>query len=285
MTPLYIHCSKQVLPVEELAKAIFLLQTIEECDEECASLKKKLIACFDEIPDKEGRKQFRTARYYTNGLFELEDRSNVYNSLKLILEPWESKTIPKEPSLSKTEKYRYLRRFGILWTNQVREYLKLRYSILREDKIDINALKEKIAAIKALTKEEKKLLSLSDLKDRKCSLGDKMLSLFFTGRSICTNRPEHRGWHSKAEPRRAGWLTDEQVAYVAEMLTGNTPEKLFNERLYDLSKETAYHPEAFVYKGEEVPYYSIKLYNLLYCQAQAVTGKNCRRVLKRYGIL
>lgn len=78
-------------PIEEAAKALLVLQTYDEFDEEAESLKKKIIEMYEDVPIKNNKKRYGKMTYSPSGIcyYSNSNREDSYHEFEVILEPWE----------------------------------------------------------------------------------------------------------------------------------------------------------------------------------------------------
>ena len=82
-------------PIEHLFKAIYILQNVVECQEECELLCTKLHEAFMQIPEQEGVRVFANSlTYYPTGLCSW---AGLRSPVAVLLPTWETEYVPPEP--------------------------------------------------------------------------------------------------------------------------------------------------------------------------------------------
>lgn len=119
-----IYCDyKSEKPIEALIKTIYILQYIDECEEECQMLRDKLEKHFEDIPAIDNVKTYGDYIYQPNGYCVNKEKRTKREFTAIIANPWvlEHEEQLKEKKYKRT--YDGLCRLNFVWYTQLKAYL------------------------------------------------------------------------------------------------------------------------------------------------------------------
>lgn len=168
-----IYTSNGILPIENLFKAIYVLQKIEECEDEVELLSRKLEKCFEKVEEKNAVKRYENVRYMPTGLAYL-----VGEHTNIILSPWTPQTKARK-KVDPREKVYYSKIRDYLtdmWYYQVKNHLK--QGLNADTDFNPRESLQLLERLEILSNEEKSFLNISDIEHKAWKEIDNLKDLF-----------------------------------------------------------------------------------------------------------
>jgi hypothetical protein len=159
-------------PALEAAKALYLLQSYDEFEDEIQSLKKKLMSYFEDSPSIDNIKSYQGMHYASNGLCYYAKTPTNYHDFDVLLDPWEGEVIEEDPEKeNKADKPKYsfvaLKGINLFLYNMIKLYMGRRISLGTDTyysgKYSVKEFVRMYEAYIKLTDEEKLLVKKNDM--------------------------------------------------------------------------------------------------------------------------
>lgn len=167
------HCEQ---PIEQLFKAIYIMQHMAELDKETERLRRRLERFFKKVPEKDGVRVYdNTIYYYPSGVCQWRLHYSDVSSHLILLAAWRTEYVPPEPETEETAvaedttkkkpraKRKPIKEAGLrnerhIWYVQLRLHEGRPYSVGDSRKYNLKELVKKNDIYNGLDEESRKML-------------------------------------------------------------------------------------------------------------------------------